>query len=436
VRNPSDADVESVNRLHAETTPRRSVLEPAIVPVDLTSSDRTQPGEELPFAPGGEPAAVPADRDTSLVALATAFRWRKPLMIVLAVAVAASVALAARRNSTVDTSGRDSGAMSAPDLDDSPDSPSVQAGEVASEASGDATGRGAGAEETGAAGLPGASSGRDAAPLQITAPPSSSTTVDRGAAAGPSTATGSSGATATTAGAGAAASTATSTAASSAAGTASASSARQSTTAEATGSTEPITTTDRTATTGRTTTQRSTTTQRTTTTRQSTTTQRTTTTVVLVGSSAGGFESPSIRQDMVWLNNGEVGRWRSTNGDIQLMRSGFEGIASVDGGQYAELNSSSQGGLYRSLTVQPGTTVEWEFLHRARSGTEQIEVGIGVPSSMEVVDTVQATTQWVSHSGRWRVPNGVTSVRFTLWSTEPGPYGNLVDAVRVVAVEG
>ena len=85
-------------------------------------------------------------------------------MIVLAVAIAGSVALAARRNSTVDTSGRDSGAMSAPDLDDSPDSSSVQAGEVASEASGDDNGSRAGAEETGAAALPDASSGRGRRP--------------------------------------------------------------------------------------------------------------------------------------------------------------------------------------------------------------------------------------------------------------------------------
>ena len=116
------------------------------------------------------------------------------------------------------------------------------------------------------------------------------------------------------------------------------------------------------------------------------------------------------------------------------MRSGFEGIQSLDGGQYAELNSSSQAGLHQTVTVEPGTVIEWEFLHRARSGTEQLEIRIGSGSDLVTVDTVTASTNWVTQRGQWSVPDSATSVRFMLWSNESGPYGNLVDAVRLTAV--
>lgn len=408
------------------------MLAPEVVSVDLTS-ERVQSGDGLPFAPAGDPTVTEANRGRSLITLAAAFRWRRQLMIVLAVAVAGSVALASQRNSSVDSDGRTSGAMSGgPATDGEPTGSEGGAAVVASEASGN-TGLRAQAEATGAEGEPTESSDDGAVPLQVVTP-STSTTVDGGTAQSRRSATSGSTAGRANTTAGAVTSTAGSSAAPSTEGAGSDTTAGQSTTARPATARQASTSTERAATTERaTTTTAATTTQRPTTTERTTTTRRTTTTVVLVGRSAGGFESPSIDQDMVWLDNGEVGRWRSTNGDIQLMRSGFEGIDSVDGGQFAELNSSSQAGLYRSLTVAPGTIIEWEFLHRARRGSNQLEIRIESRLGEEVVDTKRATTQWASHRGQWRVPDGVTSVRFMLWSNESGAYGNLIDAVRVVA---
>ncbi len=410
MRNPPDSHAESHNRLLDEPTSHRSLHAPEVVPVDLSSSP-AHPDERLPFAPGGETVAVDNGSVRTLAAALAESRWRRPVMIVLALAVATSVGLAARRSVTVDAEGRTSGGIGAPQIvGDGVGTADSNAGDGLAMA----------AEVVGGATDENDPPAQSPSPLKVTSP-SVPTTDDTTVTTGGSSTGRSIESTSTTA------------------------DSSSSTTARPVTSQTPATTattkTTSPATTRRTTTTRSATTTSPPTTSPTTTTAPTTappppTTVVLVGRSAGGFESPSIRQDMVWLDNGEVDRWRSTNGDIQLMRSGFEGISSIDGGQFAELNSSSQGGLYRSLTVESGAVVEWEFLHRARSGTETIEVRIGPQSDVDVVDTVTATTTWVTHSGRWRVPDGITSVRFMLWSTRSGPYGNLVDAVRVVSVEG
>lgn len=406
-----------------------------MVPADLTSR-RGHLSEELPFAPGGEPGMATTNPKTSLSESVAAFRWRRPLLMVLAVAASASVALASQQTRNLNSEGRTSGAMS--DSGSGRTSPGSGIGdaEVVSQAAVDGAWSETYPEESGTAADRARSSDRDIAPLHVTAPPSMPAVAHPDAGGGIPTAgsngEGSNGAEVpTTAAVGTSLAGASSSVPFDAEGADSlqpSTAARSSTTSPAATSTESTVVVKQ-AIAAPTTAHRATTTA-------SSSTTRTPTTVVLVGNTDGDFESPSIDQDMVWLENGDVGRWRSTNGDIQLMRSGFEGIDSLDGGQYAELNSSSQGGLYLTLSVAPGTTLAWEFLHRARNKSEKIEVRIGAPSSEDLVDTVKAEQTWMSHNGRWRVPDGMTSVRFVLWSTETGPYGNLVDAVRVTAAEG
>ena len=436
MRNPPNVDLDSTDRLPpGSPTAGRSVLAPAVVPVNLREAPAGN-GEELPFAPGGETGVGEAARAHPLVAVITTSRWRRPVMILAAVAVAASVALAAQRSASFGGGDRTSAATAGIVGDDDGSASGGRAGEVASQALADssdaesrATGRNGPADggESDAAETDADPVSSDGSPLQVTAttvtPPTSG---PAGGAASITPSPSSGGSSATAAGSESDPPPSSTT---QPASTRPTSTARQTTVQQTSAATQATVATT-------TTTQRTTTTRRTTTTAQTTTTRRTTTTVVLIGGSSGGFESPRIDEEMVWLDNGDVGAWRSTNEDIQLMRSGFEGIHSVDGGQYAELNSSSQGGLYRNLTVEPGTVVEWELLHRARSDWDEMEVRIGPPSDVRVVENVRTSTGWVSYSGRWKVPTNVTSIRFMLWSKESGYYGNLVDEVRITAVEG
>lgn len=435
VREPSEADIETPNRLIQETAiaDRRSPG-PVVVPAILESG-RTEDGEALPFAPGGNSFTPAAEQRNPLAELVAGFRWRRPLMFLLVAAVAGSVALAARRSTPFEDASRTSGAMAANGSGDGGNVTGLAApnGDVASEApAGSEAGSSSqgenadGANEADEGATP---AGRDAAPLHVTATTALSSTRSAQAAGTlgrsayrPTTTLGS--------GSGVISSPASDAAPNET--SSQPSSTIRSTTTAARQNTAKQATTARPAATERTTTQRTTTFQQTTTAEPSTTTPPVTS-VILVGNS-GGFDEPPISEEMIWLENGEVGRWRSTNGDIQLMRSGFEGIESVDGGQFAEVNSSSQAGLYRDLTVEPGTVVEWRLLHRAREGSEKMEVQIGPRSKLETVEKVNGSTRWVAYNGRWTVPEGVTSVRFMLWSKESGAYGNLVDGVWIEAV--
>ncbi len=418
--NPSGTDAETNNPLlEQEPTTDRPLFQSGV------SSAKILPGEsEVPFAPVAERRRPHTDQGSLLLAVLDGFRWRRPLMLVLAVAVAGSVMLAATRGGSFETAGRTSNAIAdlGSDLGRQQSAPPPGRGEV-------------GAGTT----LPTDRQASDdddqqaVEPLQVVASTAATSTMSTTAspqrsAPGEVAAGSTSGPTV---------SSSRSTVSSTSAAGPAASEGQSSTTSTNGLSTtnERTTVTQQTVTTPRptTTTAPTTTTTAPTTTRPPTTRRPTTSVVLVNGESSGGFESPSIRSDMVWLANGEVGQWRSTNDDIQLMRSGFEGISSVDGGQFAELNSSSQGGLYRTLSVEPGTEIQWTFLHRARSGTEVVHVKIGPPGDLDRVQTVETGTRWQTYSGRWTVPDGQTSVRFMLWSMESGPYGNLVDAVQLVA---
>ena len=420
--NSSDVDHEAMTRLIEEMSaaPRSGPTTGVLSPEPEPEPDSVE--QPPPFAPVGDTSSTESSPERSLISVVTTCAWRRPVMLFLIVAVAGSVALAASRSTSFGTSDRvvDANADAGNGNSTADDVSAGEGGDGPARAMGDLDPNGTSESE------PSDLSPVETSPLQVTVPGpvSTSSTVrsEAGRSAVEPTST-----TASTASTSPSERVATS-------GTPTTSAERP--TSEESTTIRRTTTTQTTGSEQTTTTRATTTRKQTTTTRVTTTTVRTSTTVVLISQSAGGFESPAIRDEMVWLDNGDVGRWRSTNGDIQLMRSGFEGIESVDGGQFAELNSSSQAGLYRSLTVEPGTVIEWTFLHRARTGRERIEIRIGPSSDPETVDTVEASAKWRNQAGQWRVPDGVNTVRFMLWSTEAGYYGNLVDAVRVSTIDG
>lgn len=135
---------------------------------------------------------------------------------------------------------------------------------------------------------------------------------------------------------------------------------------------------------------------------------------------------------MQWFDNGQVGAWRSTNGDIQLMQTGFDGISAANGGQFAEVNSSGPGQLYQEFAVNAGMVIEWRFFHRGRNGNETMQIVITHQGDSDVVQTVTTgTSGWSRYDGQYTVPDGVDQVRFGFVSSISGPYGNLIDGVVV-----
>jgi hypothetical protein len=60
--------------------------------------------------------------------------------------------------------------------------------------------------------------------------------------------------------------------------------------------------------------------------------------------------------------------WTTTASDalIEIWSSGFNGVASPDGEQFAELNATQDSELYQDVATVPGQKLTWSLYHRAR----------------------------------------------------------------------
>ncbi len=73
--------------------------------------------------------------------------------------------------------------------------------------------------------------------------------------------------------------------------------------------------------------------------------------------------------DMGWLTTASDGR-------IEIWQSGHSSVSSAEGGQFAEINATTNAALYQDVTIDLSGLVDFSFLHRGRSGTDTIEVTI------------------------------------------------------------
>ncbi|MCO5970662.1 Ig-like domain-containing protein [Actinoallomurus soli] len=159
----------------------------------------------------------------------------------------------------------------------------------------------------------------------------------------------------------------------------------------------------------------------------------------------GSFEAPPVTGYQLLPDastNPAVG-WRTTATDHQLefWRTGFSGVPSADGGQFAELNATQVSTLYQDLPTVPGTRLTWSLYHRGRLGTDVMRVLIGAPGSTVAQtptgasspDISDGNTAWRHYTGVYVVPPGQTVTRFSFESVSAAggnpAFGNLIDGV-------
>jgi uncharacterized repeat protein (TIGR01451 family) len=148
------------------------------------------------------------------------------------------------------------------------------------------------------------------------------------------------------------------------------------------------------------------------------------------------FEQPVITQPWIWLPNGQVPGWSSTDPvGIEVWQSGFEGVTAPVGNQFVELNANEAGTLSQSIASTPGQILQWSLLHRGRAGVDTMQVLIGASASTLVpIRTISdGTSAWGRYSGAYVVPAGQTStyLAFRAISTATGDLtvGNFMDDV-------
>jgi hypothetical protein len=160
----------------------------------------------------------------------------------------------------------------------------------------------------------------------------------------------------------------------------------------------------------------------------------------------GGFETPVVDPGTFTLfPAAAVPPWQTTDGagQIEIWGDGFSGVPAGEGNAFAELNANTAGTLYQDVVSTPGATMSWTLLHRARVGTDVMQVLIGNANAADVngsagwdyisPDLSDDTTAWGAHGADFVVPAGQTCTRFAFRTVSTGSgsdsVGNFLDAV-------
>ncbi|MGS2645985.1 Ig-like domain-containing protein, partial [Streptosporangium sp. LJ11] len=159
----------------------------------------------------------------------------------------------------------------------------------------------------------------------------------------------------------------------------------------------------------------------------------------------GSFEAPPVTGFQMLPDasiNPSIG-WQTTAGDrlVEFWRTGYTGVPSADGQQFAELNANQFSTLYQDLPTVPGTVMTWSLYHRGVAGTDVMHVLIGAPGAAVAQTPAGATspditdgnTAWRRYTGTYVVPPGQTVTRFSFESVSTAggnpATGNLLDGV-------
>jgi hypothetical protein len=124
--------------------------------------------------------------------------------------------------------------------------------------------------------------------------------------------------------------------------------------------------------------------------------------------------------------------WVSSTGEVEVWASGHSSVEAAAGSHFVELNANRPSTLHQDFATTPGTTIQWQYSHRGRSGVETVELLLGPPGGQLTSVQVSATGRaWVRYQGTYQVPAGQTRTRIAIVSRTPGTVGNLVDQVSV-----
>ena len=162
----------------------------------------------------------------------------------------------------------------------------------------------------------------------------------------------------------------------------------------------------------------------------------------------GGFELPVIGSTAsTQANPGLVPGWQTTDTSIEIWSQSFQGVTSFEGDQHAEINAIIDGTLFQDVTgIAPGSILGFEFAHRARVGTDVMQLDITDLGSDNLPgggnDTVlfskqysATTTAWIFNTNAGEAPivalGNTTRFAYSAISTGSGNIGagNFLDAV-------
>ncbi|MEP3837221.1 MAG: LamG-like jellyroll fold domain-containing protein [Algibacter sp.] len=157
----------------------------------------------------------------------------------------------------------------------------------------------------------------------------------------------------------------------------------------------------------------------------------------------------------IWKGDASnIPNWESsdaTNNHLEIWdntqtASNDVGGQAFSGTQWAEVNATTNDGLYQDIATTPGDVLQWSFAHRKRkgfSGSAQEDIArllIGDPTGTLTSQgdfSSAGDSSWTEHSGTYTVPAGQTATRLTFVAIQVASgssstsSGNFVDKVQL-----
>lgn len=149
-----------------------------------------------------------------------------------------------------------------------------------------------------------------------------------------------------------------------------------------------------------------------------------------------------------FLNESDVAGWQTTDSKIEIWGDGFQGVSAGDGEYFAEINAHRSGSIFQEVSdIEAGQTLGFSFMHRARVGTDVMELSItdlGLDNIFGTADDTvlfdkdySATTEnWVFNSseGEDKILTLGNNLRFAYSAVSTGSgrasVGNFLDAAK------
>ncbi|MDT0581095.1 PEP-CTERM sorting domain-containing protein [Brumicola blandensis] len=155
--------------------------------------------------------------------------------------------------------------------------------------------------------------------------------------------------------------------------------------------------------------------------------------------SNGSFEAPGIQSGWTYLSDNSNG-WQGDN--IEVWRSGFNGVTSYEGNQHGELNAHPHDGtsfsIYQTFATTANSTYAYSLAYRARSNNDEsfrLEIFTGDLNNRDHVVNFEfidhTTREWSTFASSF-IGSGFNTY-FMLTSVNPtaATVGNFIDAVVV-----
>ena len=150
-----------------------------------------------------------------------------------------------------------------------------------------------------------------------------------------------------------------------------------------------------------------------------------------------GFEIPVIAPvSLSFVNATNVPNWATTAPDniIEIWSTGFQGVPSYEGNQFAELNANFTSTLIKNFTVQAGVPLTLSFAHRGRQGVDVMSVQVGPVGGpfINLGNFSDGNTAWGFYQRPYTpTASGIYQLRFVSVSAAGGDptVGNFLDGV-------